>query len=1340
MKHALLKSAAALALLTLCSLLAFAQSSATGSLTGTVLDPTGAAVAGATVTVRSTATNEELTATTNDQGTFNVPVLPAGTYTVTITPTTGFKQAVLKDVKIDAGRPSNVDVKLQIGQVTESVTITGAGGELINDTNANVSTTITGRQITDLPFSSRNALDLILLLPGSQTPGRPRTSTVNGLPKGALNIALDGINIQDNLLKSNDGFFTYIQPKTDAIEEVTLSTATPGAESSGEGAVQIKFVTRSGTNSFHGSLYEYHRNPSLNANYFFNNETLPPDPVDGTAPRNRVLLNQFGGRVGGPITLPHLYNGRDKAFFFVNYEEYHLPERSLRQRTALSPLASTGIFQYITGGTTRTVDLLQLAATHGFGGAQATIDPTISTLLGQIRSSVTGAGGGFQALSDPNLQRASFINPGGQTRYFPTVRLDFKPTSKHSLSNIWNYQDFNSSLDFLNNVDPAFPGFPNHGSQISNRFSDTIEHRWTITPTLINEATFGITGGTVVFFPEVNVGQFENQGGFNLNNGFAAAGITGLTVTTAPQRRNSPVKQFNDNLTLVKGTHQLAFGGTFTRIGLFSQIATAGIVPAVTFGVATTDPVSSLFTTTNFPGASTAQLNAAAGIFAFLTGRTTTVGNTLVRNESSGNYAPLGDLIQRAHQQEFGLYAQDSWRIRPNLTLTGGLREEVQFAPTTENINFTTVNGGFSGLFGRSCGEENLFVPGAGNCAVTSFVQAPAGTKAYNTDWLNLAPSVGFAWSPDWKSGVLGRAFGSGGKSVFRAGFSMAYTREGTNVLLSVLGSNPGATIGNARNTTSTGANFLAPGTLFRNRADLAPAPGPLQPTFPILASASNTANSANAFDPNLKMGYAESWTFGWQREITKDTVFEARYVGTRGHLLQHQYNLNEVNLLSNGFSNELLLAQQNLLANEAAGRRICPNALNSAGACVNSAGQAVALVPTFAFFGTGTGTSPLPNIFGFFTGQTPGNAGTACTTVAACRSFLAGSLFSNQTFVNTLGVTNANPFTFANTIINNPGTFLSRAASAGIPANFFLVNPDVRAGGAFVVDNTGASWYDGMTLELRRRFARGLLLQGSYTWAKSESLGFSSSSVLAWNPSSIRNRALDKTFAPFDIRHAFKVNYIYELPFGKGKRFMDGVGGFLNGFVGGWSLNGTLRLQSGTAFDLGNVQLVGMTANDLQNAIEIRKDPNKIVFFLPDDIISNTIKAFNGGLTGFAAGSAPTGRYIAPANSNGCIQQFTGQCGFAHLVLHGPRFTRYDMSVVKKIRFTENTNLEMRAEFLNLPNAINFIIGNAANDVNTVTNFSSAAFGQTSQAYQDLSTTNDPGGRLIQLVLRFNF
>src|SRR5205085_491246 len=234
--------------------------------------------------------------------------------------------------------------------------------------------------------------------------------SVNGLPKGALSISIDGVDAQDNLLKSSDGFFTFIRPRIDAIDEVTISTATPGAESSGDGAVQIKFVTRGGTNDLTGSLYWYHRNPALNANYWFNNALLPEDPVDHKAPRTRVLLNQYGGRVGGPIRIPKLFDGRDKAFFFVNYEEYRLPERASRTRTILSQQATNGVFQYVTStGETRSVNLLTLAATNGL---TSTIDPTIGPLLTSIRSTV--AQGGVQAVAgQPNTERFTFINPGG---------------------------------------------------------------------------------------------------------------------------------------------------------------------------------------------------------------------------------------------------------------------------------------------------------------------------------------------------------------------------------------------------------------------------------------------------------------------------------------------------------------------------------------------------------------------------------------------------------------------------------------------------------------------------------------------------------------------------------------------------------------------------------------------------------------------------------------------------------------------------------------------------------------------------------------------------------------
>src|SRR5215203_3002875 len=601
MRNGLQKYLLVLLTVGLCTLPAFGQGGSTGSLSGTVVDPKGAVVAGATVNVKNTATNQEFSTQTNNDGAYSIPTLSSGVYTATIT-AAGFKQAAVTDIKIDVGKTSSIQIELEIGAATETVTVVG-GGELLQTQSATVGTTLTGRQISDLPTASRDALDLVLAMPGTATPGRPRTSSVNGLPKGALNITLDGINVQDNLLKSSDGFFTYIRPRTDSISEVTVSTSTPGAESSAEGAVQIKFVTQGGSNQYHGGLYWYHRNPALNANYWFNNRDLAADPVTHKAPQQRILLNQPGGKIGGPITIPGLFSGKDRAFFFVNYEEYRLPEKSSpRTRTILNPLAQQGIHRFTTTNATYagappanvtcvptppnftcSVNVLTLAANANLIN---TFDPTISSLLTDIRSSLTGVNAIFVQTSNPNLQQATFFNPGGQTRKFPTVRLDFNLAKNHHLENIWNYQEFRSQVDFLNNADPAFPGFPNFGSQDSNRFSNSTAWRWTLSQSVVNEARFGLTGGSTLFFPQVNAGQFENQGGVGL--GINAAGITTATVVTAPSRRNSPVKQFSDTLSWIKGNHSLTFGSTVTRVNHWAQNQT--VVPSVGFGISGTLP------------------------------------------------------------------------------------------------------------------------------------------------------------------------------------------------------------------------------------------------------------------------------------------------------------------------------------------------------------------------------------------------------------------------------------------------------------------------------------------------------------------------------------------------------------------------------------------------------------------------------------------------------------------------------------------------------------------------------------------------------------------------------
>jgi hypothetical protein len=1311
---------------------AAAQVAAAGSLAGTVADQQGAVVAGATVTVRSEATGREFTATTADNGTFNVPSLPAGNYTVTITGQ-GFKQAVLPGVKVDVGTPSSISVALEVGAPTETVTITGAGGELLQTQSATVGTTITGRQIIDQPQASRDALDLVTLLPGVQTTGRPRTSHVNGLPYGALNITIDGTNVQDNLIKSGDGFFTYVRPRIDAINEVSVSTATPGAESSGAGAVQIRFITRSGTNDLTGSLYWYHRNPALNANYWYRSRDLQPRPGEEKVRPDRVLLNQYGGRVGGPIRIPYLFDGRDRAFFFVNYEEYRLPETQLRQRNVLNTNifggATPGNFQYAAGGVTRTVNLLSLA---GANGLPSTLDPTVQGALAAIRATLS-QGALSASPGSPNLQQFSFTNPGGQERYFPTVRLDWNVTDKHHVENIWNYQRFTGKpVDFLNNADPSFPGFPNSAGQDSHRFTNTTALRSTLTGTIVNEARFSLFGGNSLFGAQVSPAQFDNQGGFDLAfsdsccgtiapgtatlltdvtaNGFPGFGFAGTFGNTS-SRRNSPVTEFSDTLTWVKGAHTLNFGGNYTQLRSY-QSALNQIVPTVYFGVNTDDPANELFDPTSpvaqaaFPGASAAQLLEASQLYALLTGRVTQIFQTAYNNE--GTFQLLGPQTTRFRQRQLGLFAQDSWRARPNLTVNFGLRWEPQEAPVAQNAAFSRTT------------KDDIFGVSGPNSRATQLAQLQPGERLYETDWNNFAPSVGVAYSPDRQSGPLHRFFGAPGQSVIRAGYSVAYVREGLAAVISPVQANLG---GLADASLTAGVN-IPTGSLLRDRASFPQPAVPQSPTYPIVTDPFNTFGQfVSAFDPDFRTGYVQSWTAGFQRELTRDTVAEVRYVGTRGIKLLRRYTVNEV-LVNDPFAAEFRLAQANLAANRAAGRG-----------------------NTFAYFGPGTGTDPLPIIFAAFNGTRAGAADAAAYTSA---------LFSAGAFVNPLAPTNPNPIGFATTLAAStavsPTTgdfFINNLVAAGYPYNFFQFNPDIRFGVPTLTDNGQQTWYDALQVEVRRRMSQGLLLQASYTFSKSQGNLWAANTGQQQTGNNayvtLRDLSLSKRLSPYDQRHAFKVNWIYELPVGRGRHWLGDANGLVDRVLGGWELHGTARVQSGRAFRMGNVRLVGMTREDLQDAIEVRKNASTVTF-LPDDIILNTIRAFNTSATsatGYSALGVPEGRFIAPPGFGGCLNTYPGACGFSDLVLHGPRFVRVDMSVVKKVRFTERTNFELRGEFLNALNNQNFFVGgNASTDVAAVLNQNSTAFGvlPTGSAYQDVSTTNDPGGRLVQIVLRFNF
>src|SRR5262245_14649507 len=352
----------------------FAQN-LTGRIQGTVTDAQGAVIPGAEIKVLNKLNGATFDSLSNELGFWALPSMPTATYTVTVS-LPGFKTVTIDNVKVDAGVPATVNAKLEVGSVTETVQVE-SGAEVLQTETATISSVLVGQQLHELPFTSRNLTELIVTQPGSATPGVARSTSVYGLPQSALNVTLDGINIQDNANKTSDGFFNAIFPRAEAIEEMTITSAAAGADSNAEGAMSIKMVTRSGSNAWHGGLFEQHRNEKFNANGYFNNLN--------SQPRDHMVFNQFGGHLGGPIL-------RNKLFFFVHYERFELPQTYVEPATTvLTPEAASGLFRYRdSAGAVRTVNLFQLAGASGF---PSTPDPLIATSLADIAQLTNGAPG-----------------------------------------------------------------------------------------------------------------------------------------------------------------------------------------------------------------------------------------------------------------------------------------------------------------------------------------------------------------------------------------------------------------------------------------------------------------------------------------------------------------------------------------------------------------------------------------------------------------------------------------------------------------------------------------------------------------------------------------------------------------------------------------------------------------------------------------------------------------------------------------------------------------------------------------------------------------------------------
>jgi len=1262
-----------------------AQVRTTGQLSGTVLDSSGAVVPGATVTASQASTGFSQVVTANESGEYVFPALQPGTYQLKAS-AKGFSDTVTDNVVVTAAHTTDLRVQLKIGTSTETVQVSTTG-EVLETTSNTLTSTISPEDIQNLPLSGRDVLPFAQLVPGAQSGGDQRFTTYNALPNAAVSITVDGVD--DNFQRyrsSTTGFYTAAPLRLGAFDEVTVSTDSLTADAGAEGSVQLRFVTKRGTNHFHGSAFWQAQNSAFNANTYTNNAL-------GIA-RPPFHLNDYGGSIGGPIW-------KDKIFFFVNYEEEDNPFSSTTSLLIPTQTAQTGVFNYIgTDNAPHTVNLLNLAAANGFPSIP---DPTVGGIFTQIN--------GFsqnQTLTPveglPYMTQFSFSQKQSNTNRYPTARLDFQATPKIAIHGSWDLYWRN-----IANVQP-YPGDPHESNGFkSTYYTGMLGFDWTITPRVVNQFNFGVLSTVEEFNPGNNFNEFESQGNIQVIAPQLAAGQGALFQPIIPSfifplPRNNPLWTFYDNVTWTRGNHTFTFGGDL-RISTMRELESDS-PPSYNLGLSSLDPALSMFTPANFPAINTATdlLNAQA-FYATIVGRLNNVQGANYVDGTTKQYQVAGALNYREKQTVGGIYMQDAYRITPHFALNYGFRW--QFSGAIYNTNNFNANPTISALYGPS---TQLFQPGQLNGDLNP--QINLRPTPYSGDYKQPAPNIGFAWNPTWTDGFLGKLAG-GGNLVIRGGARVSHYDEGwvTFEQATIFG-NPGA-----QQTVFLNPGFATgqytPGSL--SLADTI-TPNGLPPTFNFPFPMSLFTFGSQPFgtvNPKIRSPYVESWNVGIQRKLPSGTVLEVNYVGNHSVHMWQNYDLNEVNIFENGFLNEFKNAQTNLAINGGAS------------------------------FGDNTGRPglvPLPIFEAAFGG----------TGAAQPSPSLLNSSFTNPNYIALLqqGQAGAMGFQLASTasyLCNMVGgtafTPCNGYGAGQYPINFFQLNPYAAGVPLIQLSDPGSESYNGLQVQVKHPVGHGLMLMANYTYSHSFTnryIGdyFTADAELG-NYTTLRDPRLNRVPSPYDLRNAFRVYATYDLPFGTGQQFKSGSS-IVNHIVGNWTVGTILTAQSGRNFKFlggynsynyyssffnipdasdSGVVLNGVTRSQLQSNVGVFKGPTpgEPVVFLNPSL--------------FAGGNQP----VLPETTPGQLGNF--------MFLTGPMFVNTDISIIKAIPIHEQIRLNIYAEMINAFNHTNW---NVTDNFSGSTNNPAQYVNVTSSTYTAASIANPGNGaggaRSIQFRLQLMF
>ena len=856
----------------------------TGRLVGTVLSPDGV-VAGAAVVVIDDKTGKEKTIVSGGDGSFVLSQLEVGTYTVKVS-ANGFKSFTANEVKIDIGREYSLPINLEVGAVSEAVTIT-AGNDVLNATNGELSNTISKQQILELPLLGRNPLNLLSIQAGVSQNGA-QNSSINGLRTSFTNITRDGINVQDGFIRSNATDFSPNRPSVDDTGEFTIVLQNSGADQNG--GAQVRLVTPRGESKFHGAGFLFNRNSALAANDFFTNRSRLPIPF--------LNRNNYGGRISGPMPLPRFGQGgspliKDRAFFFFAYEGIITRQSSLRTRTILTPSARQGVFTYndTATGAVRTVNLLSLLPTG------ANIPGIDSTINSRFLSRLPTVGNRPDVGDQINTTGYSFNQKSNSNRKTYTSRVDFDISEKNTLNLVYS---FNKEFNMRPDVD---------GTQGFNLTPDVIQtssntqlvgsYRWTPAGSFTNEVRLGTFRSLVPFINTAQVPAFY----------VAPTVISNPEVTFKNQGRKVWRNEFQDNGEYNFRAHTLRFGGAlaYQSVDAYNE---AAITPTYSLGTNQNTPI---FAAGQFTGGiSVAQLATANTLMALLGGVVST--GTQSFNVASRTATAFSS-VQTFQDFRFGnhsAYLQDSWRLRPNLTLTAGLRYELFTSLKLQNgIGLEPEISSGSNI------RQAILNPAGRYVLVGTNFNNPG--QYYKTDKNNFAPILSFSWSPK-TGGKLGKWLLGEGRTVFRGGYRISYLNDQMiTVLNNAVAGNSGLGRTAASALMAAGAN--AGSNLLNTRIGALPGGAPITPPVilvPRTYAQNNTAAFGNfgtvfAIDPNLQTPRVDEYSFGIQREFGAN-VLEIRYAGNRSKNLWRGVDLNQIDITSNGFLADFNRARANLL------------------------------------------------------------------------------------------------------------------------------------------------------------------------------------------------------------------------------------------------------------------------------------------------------------------------------------------------------------------------------------------------------------------------------------------